>query len=75
MSIWKALQAGKMSVFITQALYHGLDKDALRYGWKTQFFFVITFNLITNLLRKTLPKLWYALALSFLFSRVPAYCS
>ena len=38
MSIWKALQAGKMSVFITQALYHGLDKDALRYGWKTQFF-------------------------------------
>ena len=37
MSIWKALQAGKMSVFITLVLYHGLDKDALRYGWKTQF--------------------------------------
>ena len=37
MSIWKALQAGKMSVFITLALYHGLNKDALRYGWKTQF--------------------------------------
>ena len=26
-----------MSVFITLALYHGLDKDALRYRWKTQF--------------------------------------
>ena len=37
MSIWKALQAGKMSVFITLALYHGLDKDTFRYGWKTQF--------------------------------------